>query len=47
MKDNGKITKETEEVNNSGKMDQYIKAIGKTIKLMDMVDLFMLMVMCI
>jgi hypothetical protein len=47
MKDNGKIIKEMVEVNSNGKMDLFIKAIGKIIKLMDTVDLFMLMVMYI
>lgn len=38
MKDNGKITKEMAEVNNNGKMDQFMKDIGKIILLMAMED---------
>lgn len=44
MKGNGKIKKEMVEDLNCGRMDQYIKAIGRTISLMAMAVLSMLMV---
>ena len=47
MKGNGKINKEMEEDLNFGRMAQFIKAIGKTILLMDSAALYMLMEMFI
>lgn len=47
MKGNGKINKEMEEDLNFGRMAQFIKAIGRTILLMDSAALFMLMEMFI
>jgi hypothetical protein len=41
MKDNGKINKEMEGDLNYGMMDQFIKAIGKIILLMDLAALSM------
>jgi hypothetical protein len=45
MKDSGKILKEMEWENNYGKMDLYMRAIGKITWLTDMDVLFMLMEM--
>lgn len=47
MKDSGKIIKEMEEANNSGKMVVFMKVIGKIILLTDMEGLFILMEMFI
>jgi hypothetical protein len=47
MKDNGKIIKEMEEVLKFGKMDPFMKGIGKIILHMGLEDLFTLMEMYI
>lgn len=47
MKGNGKITNGMEKENNNGKMDHYIKDIGKIIWRLGMVDLSMQMGMSI